>query len=225
MLSEEPAPGSQTVTIISTLRGDQEVPAPIVTAGSGTATLTVNVITGAISGSVTFSGLNSNTTAAHIHQAAAGVNGPVIVSLSGGVGATSGTWTVPAGSILSASQLAALKTDGLYVNIHTANYPGGEIRAQIYFIGKITLSNVLSGSQEAPPAITAGSGTATLTVNLNTGAISGSVTFSGLTSNTTAAHIHQAAAGVNGPVIVSLSGGVGATSGTWTVPAGSILSA
>lgn len=130
LLSEEPI---QSVTISSTLSGDQEVPAPVVTAGTGTATLTINLKTCAITGSVTFSGLTSIATAAHIHQAPAGVNGPVIVPLSGGSGTTSGNWTVPVGSILTTSQLTALKADGLYVNIHTASYPAGEIRAQIDF--------------------------------------------------------------------------------------------
>jgi mono/diheme cytochrome c family protein len=217
-------PGGQAVTIITTLSGTQEVP-PTVTAGSGTAILTIDLNTGAVGGTVTFTGLTSNTTAAHIHQGAAGVNGPVIVPLAGGAGATSGTWTVPAGSTLTPSQLVALRSDGLYVNIHTANNPGGEIRGQIRFSNLIALTTGLSGAAEVPVAATPGSGTASLTVDLDSGAVSGTVTFTGLTSNATAAHIHQGAAGVNGPVILPLAGGAGAISGTWTVPAGSVLTA
>jgi len=217
-------PGGQVVTITTALSGAQEVP-PVVTAGTGTATLTIDINTGAISGSVTFAGLGSNAVAAHIHQGAAGVNGPVLIPLAGGAGGTSGTWTVPAGTFLTAANIATLKADGLYVNIHTVNNPNGEIRGQIVFSGLITLTNTLSGAQEVPPVATAGTGTSVLTVDVNTGAISGSVVFSGLSSNAVAAHIHQGVAGVNGPVIVPLEGGAGGTSGTWTVPAGAVLTA
>ncbi len=217
-------PGGQTVTIITTLSGAQEVP-PVVTAGTGTATLTFDLNTGAVSGSVTFTGLSAPATAAHIHEAAAGVNGPVIIPLAGGAGATAGTFTVPAGTFLTAAQIVALRADGLYVNIHTANNPGGEIRGQILFSGLVTLPVALSGAQEVPPVATPGTGTALLTVDLNSGALSGSVTFSGLTANATAAHIHEAAAGVNGPVAIPLTGGVGVTAGRFTVPAGTVLTA
>lgn len=125
-------PGGQAINIITALSGAQEVPA-VATAGTGTATLSVDLNTGALSGTLTFTGLTSNATAAHIHQAAAGVNGPVIIPLSGGAGGTSGIWTVPAGTVLTATQLDALKTNGLYVNVHTTNNPGGEIRGQILF--------------------------------------------------------------------------------------------
>ena len=215
---------SSLITLTTALSGAQEVPA-IATPGSGTASLAVDLNSGAVSGTVTFTGLTANATAAHIHQGAAGANGPVILPLAGGEGVTAGTWTVPTGSILTAAQLTALRADGLYVNIHTGTNPGGEIRGQIAFAGKITLTTALIGAQEVPAVATGGIGTATLTIDLSSGAISGAVTFTGLTANATAAHIHQAAAGVNGPVIVPLAGGAGAAAGTWTVPAGTFLTA
>jgi len=60
----------------------------VTTTGSGTAVFIVDVNTGAISGRVDFSGLSANTTAAHIHQGAAGVSGPVLIPLQGGLGVT-----------------------------------------------------------------------------------------------------------------------------------------
>jgi len=120
------------VTIITMLSGLQEVP-PVNTPGSGTATLDVNVVTGALSGTLTFSGLTSNATASHIHQGAAGVNGPIIIPLAGGAGVTAGTWMVPAGTVMTPAQLAALQANQLYIQIHTLTNPGGEIRGQIIF--------------------------------------------------------------------------------------------
>jgi hypothetical protein len=106
------------------LTGDQEVPANT-SAAIGTGHIAV-AADGAVSGSVTAPTLQA--TAAHIHVGAAGVNGPVIIPLTGGPG---GVWSVPAGAKLTAEQLDAWKAGGLYVNVHTAEHKGGEIRAQL----------------------------------------------------------------------------------------------
>ena len=50
------------------------------------------------------------------------------ITLSSGA---QGTWTVPQGAKLNAEQLAAWKAGDLYVNVHTAEHPGGEVRAQL----------------------------------------------------------------------------------------------
>jgi CHRD domain len=106
------------------LTGDQEVPANASAAvGSGTITVAAD---GAVSGSVTAATLQA--TAAHIHVGAAGVNGPVIIPLTGSAG---GVWSVPAGAKLTAEQLDAYKAGNLYVNVHTAEHKGGEIRTQL----------------------------------------------------------------------------------------------
>jgi hypothetical protein len=127
-------PVQNVVVIQTSLSGDQEE-SPVTTTGSGTAVFIVDVNTGAISGRVDFSGLSANTTAAHIHQGAAGVSGPVLIPLQGGLGVTAGQWTVPAGTVLTTDQLTALRANLLYVNIHTGNNPAGEIRGQLIFPG------------------------------------------------------------------------------------------
>ncbi|MBI5666055.1 MAG: CHRD domain-containing protein [Nitrospirae bacterium] len=207
-------------TVTTSLTGDQSVP-PVVTTGTGTGILLVNTSTREISGTVSFSGLTGNATLAHIHEGAAGVNGPVAVALTGGAGATSGVWTIPS-TILTVEQFNAFLADGLYFAIHTATNPAGEIRGQIIYNGT-TRTALLTGSQTVPPVATPGTGTGVITVNLITRAVSGNIVFSGLTGNATAAHIHQGTAGVNGPVIITMTGGAGATSGVWTIPAGTIL--
>ena len=106
------------------LTGDQEVPANTSTAvGTGNITVAAD---GSVSGSVTASTIPGS--AAHIHAAAAGANGPVVVALTGGPG---GVWTVPAGAKLTAEQLEAYKAGNLYVNVHTPEHKGGEIRTQL----------------------------------------------------------------------------------------------
>ena len=64
---------------------------------------------------------------AHIHEGAAGANGPVIVPLT----KDGDTYKVPAGAKLTSAQLASFKAGNLYVNVHSAANPGGEIRGQL----------------------------------------------------------------------------------------------
>ena len=107
-----------------TLSGAEDVPA-VTTMAKGSGTITVGA-DGATSGGVTTSGVMG--TAAHIHEAAAGKNGPVIVPLTkdGDNG-----WKVAAGAKLTEAQMASLKAGNLYVNVHSAANPGGEIRGQL----------------------------------------------------------------------------------------------
>ena len=106
-----------------TLAGDQEVPA-VKSAGSGGGTISVGT-DGLVGGSVTTTGIAG--TAAHIHEAASGKNGPVIIPLT----KNGDTYAVPAGTKLTEAQLASLKAGNLYINVHTAANPNGEVRAQL----------------------------------------------------------------------------------------------
>ena len=106
------------------LTGDQEVP-PNTSTAVGTGNINV-ASDGSVTGSVTAPTLQG--TAAHIHTGAPGVNGPVIIPLVGGAG---GVWSVPPGAKLTAEQLQAYNAGNLYVNVHTAEHKGGEIRTQL----------------------------------------------------------------------------------------------
>lgn len=106
------------------LAGANEVPpAPSTATGSGTITVASDK---SVSGSVTTTGLAG--TMAHIHLAAKGANGPVIIPLTK---TAEGVWSVPAGAKLTDAQYASYIAGDLYVNVHSAAYPGGEIRSQI----------------------------------------------------------------------------------------------
>jgi hypothetical protein len=107
-----------------TLSGSQEVP-PVTTAASGKGTITVGADK-SVSGSVATIGINA--TAAHIHMAAVGQNGPVIIALTK---TSDGVWSVPAGAKLTDAQYDAFKAGNLYVNVHSDAYKAGEIRGQL----------------------------------------------------------------------------------------------
>ena len=106
-----------------TLSGDQEAP-PVTSAGTGTGTITVGDDK-SVKGSVTTKGIDG--TAAHIHEAAVGKNGPVVIPLE----KKGDTYTVPANAKLTDAQFASFKAGNLYVNVHSAAHPDGEIRGQL----------------------------------------------------------------------------------------------
>lgn len=126
--------GARAASLIFTanLTGGQEVPA-VVTTGFGTATMTIDDVTGVWSLTGTFSSLLGNANNAHIHgPAPVGVNAGVVKGLTFTV-ATSGSisGSSVATGVYSAGQITDLKNGLHYVNIHSTNFGGGEIRGQL----------------------------------------------------------------------------------------------
>jgi hypothetical protein len=128
------------------MSGDEEVPA-VTTSASGSATFTVSEDGSSINFEVTVDNLY-DTTMAHIHLGAAGVNGPVVVWLYPESppavpipGPTTGV--LSSGTITAANLVGELEGEDLsalidamlagdtYVNVHTDANPGGGIRGQI----------------------------------------------------------------------------------------------
>ena len=86
-----------------------------------------------------YDSLLSDVIAAHIHQAPSGVNGPIIIPLMH-TGGPSGE--LSGGGELVGDQRTALFNHGLYINVHSVDFPGGEIRGKITLVpapGALTL--------------------------------------------------------------------------------------
>jgi len=79
-----------------------------------------------VSGTIKTTGIEG--TVAHVHLAEPGKNGPPIISLTK---TADNTWSVPEGAKLTDEQYKSFKEGNLYVNVHSAEHKGGEIRAQI----------------------------------------------------------------------------------------------
>ena len=110
----------------ATLDAKSEVPANA-SAGKGTADIDYDAATKKLSWKVTYSGLSGPATAAHFH-------GPADPSKNAGVMVPiPGIATSPAegSATLTDAQAADLMAGKLYVNIHTAANPGGELRGQV----------------------------------------------------------------------------------------------
>lgn len=131
-LAVSSAANAVTFFYTSALNGFQEVP---FTPSQGVATifLTLDNVALTAVGTGTISNLSAAPTLFHIHNAPFGVNGPVIVDIGPGAintGAGTINFNVNLGANFN-SVKAILDARNGYFNIHTSNFPGGEIRGQI----------------------------------------------------------------------------------------------
>lgn len=114
---------SGPVTLNATLNGAQQVP-PVSTSASGTGTFVLTA--SGLQYDITVKNLSGGIAAAHFHHGLLGVNGPVLVPISFTGMHASGTWTS-----ISTDDRNALLNGNIYVNVHTALHPDGEIRGQV----------------------------------------------------------------------------------------------
>lgn len=114
--------GPQSVNVA--LSGTQEVP-PVTSAASGSGRFTLDA-DHSLSGGIRTNGIAA--TAAHIHEGAAGTNGPVVITLTK---SSDDAFAVPPGARLTDAQYASFRAGKLYVNVHSDAHPAGEVRGQI----------------------------------------------------------------------------------------------
>jgi hypothetical protein len=152
--------GKADIFFRSTINAAQEVPTNASTA-TGTASYILNDAMTALRYTATINGLDftgsqtpatgDDLRAAHLHAAVRGVNGGVIFGFFGnpfndnnpndvvvtpfttGVGGTiSGKWDAPEGNNTTlTARLPAILAGNVYINFHTTQFPGGEIRGQL----------------------------------------------------------------------------------------------
>jgi uncharacterized protein (TIGR03118 family) len=171
--------------MVATMNGASEVPA---VPGNGTATASLTFVGSRLFYTVNYSGLSSPGTAMHIH-------GPADPTIGAGVlvplNAPSGTNGTVSGSVtLNPQNLAYLLAGQTYLNIHTVNNGGGEIRGQIW---PIQFRANMSGYTEVPVTTSLGIGSGIM--NIISNKLSYNFSFTNLLSPANAGHIH----GPSGP--------------------------
>lgn len=142
------------IVFTTTLTGPQEVP-PTASPGIGSALVTLDTLTNQLTINLAFAGLLSPTTAAHIHCCAGptgtAIPATTVPSFPGfPLGVTTGTYlqtfdltlastynpafiTASGGTVAAAQAafIAGLLSGQTYLNIHSVQFPGGEIRGQL----------------------------------------------------------------------------------------------
>ena len=132
-------------TFSATLSAGEEVP-PNDSTGTGTVEATFDTETNVFTYTIEYSGLTGEATAAHFHgPAAPGENAAPVVPIEGALASPiSGTAT------LDDTQEADLLAGKWYFNVHTAEYPDGELRGQLLEGGMSTMP--APAASEAPMA-------------------------------------------------------------------------
>lgn len=197
------------------LSGLNELPCAVTTTGRGMVSATLIGNTLRVSGS--FSNLSSDfdpnvAGGAHLHLGMAGMNGGIAFQLTteleddlrgGTFNAADNTFEV------TTEQATSLMARGLYINIHTLGFAGGELRGQLVPTGADDYKVAyLLGVNETPAVRTPAIGAVILERTGNNVVVSGS--FGGLMGDVATdiaggAHIHMGVAGRNGPISIPLN--------------------
>jgi Cu/Zn superoxide dismutase len=190
------------------LVGETESPAgdPV---GTGTATVRVRRGQGQVCFTLGAENIALPAAGAHIHRGGAGENGGIVVQLRapGASGRSSGC--VAAARGLVARLLSS--PDAYYVNVHTTEFPGGAIRAQLGGPRRDpgrTLSTSLTGAQECNNAgqcgvgDTDGTGSAVVRFRTDEAQVCFRITVQNIVLPSVGAHIHRGGQGSNGPIVV-----------------------
>lgn len=182
------------------LTGGQEVPGPGDPDGFGNATFTFNTDRTEITVESTFSGIGTEITGAHIHEAPAGVAAGVLIGfINAPVTITNGRIKVTVASDPSTANRITSNPAGFYFNIHTPQFPAGAIRGQLSATIETVFVGDLKGAREVPgPGHPSASGSFVLSINGARNQLSFSIATTGLT-NISDSHIH----GPNGPAGVA----------------------
>jgi hypothetical protein len=221
--SATPSSRGKAVYLVAELNGANEVPTPggpAVGDPNGHALALVKIRGNRVSFGLQWRG-TAAPTAGHIHAGAAGANGPVSVGFFGqalplSVRAALGTVTVA-----DAAVIEAIKDNpgGFYVNIDTADFPGGAVRGQLQTAMPLHMESVLwfgrnlkanaNAAQEVQvpggPLVGDANGRARWALKATPRKLRYSTTWRRLDAPT-AGHVHKAPAGANGAVVLDLFG-------------------
>jgi hypothetical protein len=142
---------AQVVNMTATLGGGEETTATpgvlgILTGAVGTATVAVDAANEELAVTLSLFNFATGTTAGHIHVAPRGVSGPVVINfpiptgrtgdlpLSFRVGTSAFVPRPEIGINSMADAIQAIVGGGAYVNIHSTQFPAGEIRGQLTLV-------------------------------------------------------------------------------------------
>jgi hypothetical protein len=228
-----------TDAFAATLNGAQVVPArPSGAVGAGT--VVIDPVTRQMTATLTTTAIAGRDAA--IHQAPAGLNGPIVFPLTE-TSPGSGVWATR--TVVSEAQINGFRAADFYFNVRGTDPGTSEIRGQIlsqrpsttpvtptntgaatgtgttsagvglnpFVKSTATFVSALRGSQEMPPTASNATGSGTVLLNPANRLLTAALTTAGIPGTT--ARIHEAAPGANGPIIIPLTES-GTGSGVWT---------
>jgi CHRD domain len=209
-----------TVSLGAVVLAAEETTAPATAdlGAAGIVDLTLDGATGDVCVQSTLSGLSGAITMAHIHSGAAGVAGPVFVTLP----TTASTVTGCTTATPAQAQAILAAPNAFYFNVHTAASPGGAMRGQL---SSAMFNATLTGAAETPVVGDPdGSGQAVVAVDATADRACVYTSVAAIDLPAVAAHIHTGAAGVAGPVVIPLTAPALAISASCGKPVAGVIS-
>jgi hypothetical protein len=195
------------------MSGSEEIPANNST-GQGTGYVVLDSLGRRISYDLTVEGLSDTLKSGHFHAASSGA---VLKPISFVDSTFHGTWTGFADSALT-----ALLHGGLYLNVHTKKYPGGELRGTVTPVGPVTFTATITGEQEIPAVASNARGTFWGVIDAGMKSMTYRFTYARLTGSRTGAHFHASGTG-NGSVVQAISFSGNTAAGIWSNMADSVV--
>ncbi|WP_235296260.1 CHRD domain-containing protein [Portibacter marinus] len=190
-------------TFVNWINGDQEVPA-IDGEAKGLVSANLTGVLNMMEIRAFFTDLTGDVTGAHLHNAAAGENGGVVLNLTDFVCENN---RIEANVDVSPF-IDELLAGNIYLNVHTAENPGGEIRAQLTEWTGISADGWIAGEQSVPMVLSAGLGLAAVNLSPDRSTMTVWAVSDYLSSEVQAAHLHIADQGENGGVWINLAEGL-----------------
>lgn len=181
----------------ASLNGANQVPA-VTTSAYGLGAFNLSMDKGVLRYHIVCQGLSGAITMAHLHYGMAGANGSVAETLTASGNVLMGTLTPTLATIDS------LLAGRLYVNVHTAANPNGEIRAQLLTKKGLLFDANLNGANQVPAVTTAASGVGSFYTNATLDTMWYDIVADGLSGAITSAHFHDGAAGATGGVAFTI---------------------
>jgi len=223
---------SDAVFFAATLNGRNEVPVaggPAVGDKDGKAKAVVRIQGNQICFTSTYANLDAPT-AGHIHAGAAGTNGAVKVAFfASPLPESVRAFTGCVGSDAATVEAIKANPESFYVNLHSAQFPGGAVRGQLRKLDKPvdllaplrgSLVGLMDGGQETPD-LGDGDGRATGFARARGDKVDYAFTWSGI-APPTLGHIHAGKVGVAGDVAVPLFAAEGGLPASVTGIAGTV---
>jgi hypothetical protein len=194
------------------LTGAQETP-PSGSTASGFGSVTLGNDLSTITVNESWTGLTTPATISHIHgPEGPGVAAPILFPFTGVPAAVTGSIPTQTFTVTPA-QVAQFRAGLMYMNVHTATHPGGEIRGQLLPAEHFTAT--MSGSQETPPNASKATGSGSLALSADESFITVDESWSLLTTPATISHIHgPEGLGVAAPILFPFAGVPAVVSGS-----------
>lgn len=211
------------IGITTLLEGEQENPG-VRTKAYGSGSISISNSLNDIWYSILADSLSGEVKAAHFHNAEIGMNGDVVLGLDNiDQGKDNGVWIEGSNASDINSEIGGLfVNDKIYVNMHTENFPSGELRGQLdlyaklYFdngilpfnpmySGRIAFHSMLSSENEVHSVKGKAYGSLGIVLSPNMDSLYFNAAVNNLSGEITGAHFHKGSIGEDGPVDVNLT--------------------